>query len=114
MKNELPAGHNTPEISQLWEILVPHRIGRKTVQVPYHREWDQKVVEIAGGLTLMRAAKGRWVSPATGKEHKELMIPVRIACSEEQIVEIARLTLQHYEQECVMCFLISEKVLFVS
>jgi len=46
------------EIKPLWEILVPYKMGRKNVQVPYHQEWDAKVMAIAGGMTLMKVAKG--------------------------------------------------------
>jgi len=93
----------------LWEILVPYSIGRKNVQVPYHREWDEKVMAITGGLTIMRAAKGAWNSPNTGKSHRELMIPVRIACTEEQIAKIAKMTIEHYRQEAVFVSLISNR-----
>jgi hypothetical protein len=93
----------------MWEILVPYSIGRKNVQVPYHREWDAKVMEITGGLTIMRAAKGVWNSPDTGKSHREIMIPVRIACTEGQIAEIAKMTIEHYRQEAVFVSLISNK-----
>lgn len=46
------------EIKPLWEILVPYKMGRKNVPVPYHQEWDAKVMAIAGGMTLMKIAKG--------------------------------------------------------
>lgn len=38
------------------------------------------------------------------------MIPVRIACSEEQIHGIAKFTAGYYQQEAVMYYLVSEKV----
>lgn len=95
----------------MWEILVPYAIGRKNVQVPYHREWDDKVMAITGGLTIMRAAKDAWSSPNTGKAHREIMIPVRISCTEEQIEEIAKMTIEHYKQEAVFVSLISNKSL---
>lgn len=98
----------------LWEILVPYKMGRKNVQVPYHQEWDAKVVAITGGMTLMKVAKGSWVSPTTQKLHKELMIPVRIACTEEQIRQIMEITIEHYNQEAVFAMLVSEKVLIMN
>lgn len=101
------------EIIPLWEILVPYKIGRKNVQVPYHQEWDAKVLEISGGLTLMKVAKGCWVSPTTDKLHKELMIPVRIACSGEQILKIMEMTIEHYKQEAVFATLVSTKTLIM-
>ena len=101
------------EILPLWEILVPYKMGRKNVQVPYHREWDAKVMAIAGGMTLMKVAKGSWTSPTSDKTHKELMIPVRIACTEEQIREIMKMTIIHYKQEAVFAMLVSEKTLIM-
>lgn len=98
---------------QLWEILVPYAMGRKNVQVPYHRIWDSKVMEIAGGMTLMKVSKGSWISSKTNKTHRELMIPVRIACSEEQIKQIAEFTITHYNQEAVFVSLISEKTMII-
>jgi hypothetical protein len=32
-------------------------MGRKNVPVPYHQEWDSKVMAIAGGMTLMKNRK---------------------------------------------------------
>lgn len=100
------------EIKQLWEILVPYKMGRKNVQVPYHQEWDAKVITISGGMTIMKLVKGVWMSP-TNNTHKELMIPVRIACSEEQIREIGAMTIVHYKQEAVFITLISEKAIIL-
>jgi hypothetical protein len=98
---------------QMWEVLVPYKMGKKNVQVPYHREWDAKVVAITGGLTICKPTKGTWVSP-TGKTHRELMIPVRIACTEEQIKKIITMTLEHYEQEAVLAYRVSDEVIFYS
>lgn len=98
--------------SKVWEILVPYKMGRKNVQVDYHRQWDEKVRGISGGLTIHRVAKGQWVSP-TGKLHRELMIPVRIACSEKEIGKIMQITLEHYQQEAVYASLVSEKALIL-
>jgi len=108
-----------------WELLVPHRMGQhdnsnpniprsnKTIPVPWHRDWDAFVIEISGGLTLQRAARGQWICP-NGKLYKEIMIPVRIACTEEQIAIIADFTLEHYKQLAVFVTLISERTLIFS
>ena len=73
----------------LWEILVPtvRRKDGKPIRTRYHRVWDGKVRAIAGGLTILQPAKGQWVSPS-GELFSERMIPVRVACSEEQIDKI--------------------------
>jgi len=41
------------------------------------------------------------------------MIPVRIACTEEQIREIMKMTIAHYKQEAVFAMLVSEKTLIM-
>lgn len=91
----------------LWEIMVPYRFNnKKTVPLPYHHEWDAKVIEIAGGQTIYKVVQGRWQSP-TGKVHREPVIPVRIMCSEENIRKIMEFTITHYKQEAVMCYQVS-------
>jgi hypothetical protein len=97
--------------SQLWEILVPtiRRIGGKPYRTRYHRVWDQKVRDITGGLTVLQPANGQWICPK-GELCAERMIPVRIACSTEQIQQIADLTLDYYDQLAVMYYKISEEV----
>jgi hypothetical protein len=102
---EQPASLNTVSV---WEILVPTRVKNKGVPIEFHYAWDAKVKTITGGLTVYRAAVGQWVSP-TGKTVKERMIPVRIACSEEQINRIADITAEHYKQQAVMFYLVSER-----
>jgi len=76
----------------------------------YHRVWDEKVRAISGGLTVMRPAKGQWVSP-DGQLFKERMIPVRIMATREQIDTIIDLTLEYYDQLAVMCYKISDEVI---
>lgn len=102
---------------ELWEILVPVYendvyAGRK-VEYPllYHKEWDDMVKELTGGLTILKNAKGIWVSPE-GKEYVEQMIPVRFACNDMEIVnKIIDFTMSHYEQEAIMCYKISNQVI---
>ena len=96
---------------QLWEILVPTvRKNGKPFRTRYHRVWDAKVRAIANGLTILKPAKGQWVSP-DGELFQERMIPVRIACTREQIDQIIDLTAQYYEQLAVMAFKISDEVI---
>jgi hypothetical protein len=111
--------------SQLWEILVPYSMGEhdnlclniprsnKTVPVPYHQDWDAEVRRITGGLTILKCAKGEWVDEE-GAVYRELMIPVRIACTEQQIIQIAQFTQHHYRQKAVFCSLVSERTLIIS
>ena len=98
-------------MTQLWEILVPtHDNDGKKIRLSHHHEWDSKVESLCGGLTILKAAKGRWRHK--GKLFAEKMIPVRIVCSKVQIEVIAKLTQLHYKQIQVMYFLVSEQVMF--
>jgi len=113
----------------LWEILVPAQmqsIGK--IPVSYHQEWDDKVLKIAGGLTVMRSGKGYWTPgkpelnlasnltwsekniPVVNVIWHEKMIPVRIMCTKKQIEQIADITAAHYKQEAVMFYKISDNV----
>ncbi len=90
----------------LWEILVPTIMNGKPIHTRYHRVWDTKVRKISNGLTILMPGKGQWVSP-NGELFVERMIPVRIACTEEQINQIADLTADYYKQQAVMYYLLS-------
>jgi hypothetical protein len=98
-------------MSELWEILVPRRFNNG-VEVPlsHHKSWDDMVRGIAGGLTILKSAKGVWESPS-GELFQEEMIPVRIACSLTQIHRVIGHTIVHYDQEAVMAYRISDEVI---
>ena len=80
----------------------------KPFRTRFHKVWDVKVRAITGGLTIIPPVKGQWVH--NGDVYLERMIPVRIACTEEQINQIADMTAEYYDQLAVMFYLISEKV----
>ncbi len=94
----------------LWEILVPRysNAGRE-YPLGHHHQWDAKIREISGGITILRTAKGHWISPE-GKLFADEMIPARVYCSELEIERIVDETLLHYEQEAVLAYEISSKV----
>lgn len=99
---------------ELWEILVPTQYngwGSKQIPVDVHREWDKFVRNLSGGLTILTPVKGEW--DHEDKTIRESMIPVRIACSEEQIRLIIDFTLAHYKQKAVMAYRLSDKVLII-
>jgi hypothetical protein len=97
-------------MSELWEILVPTvRNDGKPFRLRYHRVWDAKVRAITNGLTVLHPVKGQWVAP-DGTLFAERMIPVRIACTEAQIEDIADLTVIYYEQKAVMFYRVSDRV----
>ena len=98
--------------TELWEILVPASNNKdKEFSYEHHKAWDAFVKNITGGLTVMKTAKGQWVSPITGVEYLDRIIPCRIACTEEQIKKIVLFTIKHYDQEAVMAYQISTKVI---
>jgi hypothetical protein len=104
----------TETILPLWEILVPtvHNNG-KPFRTRFHKVWDAKVRAITGGLTIFKPAFGQWKSDE-GTVFVERMIPVRIACTREQIQLISDFAAQHYEQLAIMFYLVSEEVHIVS
>lgn len=94
----------------LWEILVPTvRPDGRPIHLRFHRVWDAKVRTISGGLTIYAPAKGQWVSPC-GQLFEERMIPVRIACTAEQMERIADMSAAYYEQQAILYYLVSEQV----
>lgn len=115
----------------LWEILVPTMIlvddnddrvrsslvqsisGEKLwpVSTKYHKVWDAKVLELSDsdGLTRPPASHGQWENP-NGKLFKEKMLPVRFMAHEKDIRPIIEFTKKYYNQEKVMCYMISDKV----
>ena len=94
----------------MWEILVPassNENGRFSYE--YHKEWDEFVKKIAGGITINKTAKGEWVSP-NGTLFKDKVIPVRIMCTEDEIEKIIDFTIAHYDQEAVLAYEVSNHV----
>ncbi|MFQ5620389.1 MAG: hypothetical protein ACE5FT_00940 [Candidatus Nanoarchaeia archaeon] len=94
----------------LWEILVPDYDNEKNqYDLEHHHEWDDYVRNIAGGLTIFKTGKGQWVSPE-GELFKDVMIPVRIQCTIEEIIDIGRFTVRHYTQKAVMFYRVGDLV----
>lgn len=94
----------------IWEILVPTRTREGApIRTRQHHEWDTRVRRITGGLTVMPPVHGQWVS-SDDKLFRERMIPVRIACTKEQIETIADMTAEFYNQLAVMYYRLSNDV----
>jgi hypothetical protein len=100
----------TKKQSKLWELLVP-RYSNEGIEylVEHHKEWDEKVRQLSGGITILKTAKGNWLSPE-GRLFVEEMIPVRICCDEENIEKIIDQTLRHYNQKAVFAYELSSNV----
>lgn len=121
---------------RLFEILVPtkmfpaNQLGvvdwESEEMVPattaHHRVWDSFVRNISGGLTILSPAKGQWILNAESRSvlktkdgvlFEERVIPVRIACTQEDMEKIGKFTLKHYRQVEVMYYAVSDEIHFV-
>lgn len=102
---------------KMWEILVPCQMVNingdlRPIRTAHHRVWDRRVRAITGGLTIFKPAQGNWISPS-GELFAERMIPVRIVATKLQIWEISDITAQHYNQEAVLFYKVSNTVKIV-
>ena len=102
----------TPAESPLmWEILVPTlRPDGRPIKTRFHRVWDKRIYEMCGGLTILNATKGKWVCPQ-GQLYAERMIPVRVVATRSQISQIVDFTIEYYEQQAVLCYLVASEVI---
>ena len=97
----------------LWEILVPTvRNDGRPFRLRYHKVWDERVKAVSGGLTIVPPVNGVWVSPEE-ETFKERMIPVRIMCTRDEIMAIAKMSKEYYEQEAIMVHRVSREVYIV-
>lgn len=93
--------------TKLWEILVPASGNNdKEFTFEHHKAWDAFVRKLTGGVTILKTAKGQWVSPH-GQLYTDRMIPCKVTCTKKQIKKIAKFTKKHYEQEAVAYYKIS-------
>ena len=97
---------------KLYEILVPAGTEEgNELPLGYHKEWDDYVTSLCGGLTILRSTKGRWIDHRDGQEFSEKMIPVRVYCTRDQLDEIIDFTMEHYVQRAVLAYCVSEEVI---
>ena len=77
--------HTNKRGDYLWEILVPTISNDgKPFRTRFHRVWDEKVRQVAGGLTITPPVKGQWIG--FNKDlFTERNIPVRIMCNKVMI-----------------------------
>jgi len=98
--------------NQMWEILVPASNKDQEFSYDHHKEWDEYVKSLAGGLTILKTAKGEWLN-REGTLFKDRVIPVRIKCKEKHIKKIIKFTIKHYNQQAVLAYKVSDKVLLI-
>lgn len=95
---------------KLWQILVPCNWNDgRPVRTRHHRVWDERVRKITGGLTILPPGKGQWVDKTDGQLYIDRVIPVNIIATEDQMEQIAKITMQHYDQLAVMFFKLSDE-----
>lgn len=94
----------------LYEILVPTMFGdtQTPIGTRHHKSWDTRVQRISGGLTVLSPARGKWIYK--GVEYPERVIPVHIMCTEPEMKQIVKLTMEHYRQNAIMYYVLSNDV----
>jgi hypothetical protein len=91
----------------LWQIMVPCNWNDgRPVRTRHHKEWDRRVRKITGGLTVLPPGKGQWENE--GVLYSDRVIPVNVIATENQMNQIADITMQHYDQLAVMYFKVSD------
>jgi hypothetical protein len=97
--------------TKMWEILVPASNKELEFTYEHHKAWDEYVKSLAGGLTIMKSAKGEWIDTSNNELYKDRVIPVRIKCSKKNIKKIIKFTIKHYNQEAVLAYKVSDRVI---
>lgn len=95
---------------ELWEILIPTTIKNDPINIGYHMDWDSKIRKLTKGLTILNTVKGQW-EPYEDDVYEERMIPVRIACTKEQLDNILSFTIKYYQQQEIFAYRISDKII---
>lgn len=67
-------------------------------------------MRISTGMTVLMPTKGKWRN-LNNILYDERMIPVRISCTREQLMQILNMTKKFYDQEKVLAIKISEEVI---
>ena len=99
------------ENSKLWEILIPACSNEGTeYTAKHHQKWEQEAKKISKGITFLGSARGQW-KDSRGKNFSEIMIPVRLRGTAEEIRKIGKYTLKHYRQEAVWVYEISSNII---
>mgnify|MGYP003442728795 CR=1 FL=1 len=98
-------------MNKLYTILVPTRWGDRPeipIRKKHHKEWDKRIIKIAGGLTILSSGLGKW--NFQGTTFNEKVIPVMVMCNEKDIRKIIDITISHYKQKAVMYYCVTQEV----
>lgn len=77
----------------------------------FHADFFYQVLSRTNGYSILPEVEGVW-QPELGRICREKMIPVRIACTSEQIAEIAEFAKSHYDQEAIFVLELGEAKFF--
>ena len=91
----------------LWEILIP-AIGEES-----SKAWYSFVRQFSDGITILKDARGEWVSP-NGITFEDYMIPIRIICTKDEIDLIVDFTVNFFDQEAVLAYKLSDDIILRS
>ena len=95
---------------KLWEILIPIADNDGVRFKPeQHREWDNIVRKMSGGLTIFKPATGEWIN-ANGAVMRDKLIPVAFMADDAQARAISAMSKGFYKQEAMMLYVLSETV----
>lgn len=97
-------------VKQVWKILVP-TMGNDGVpfKTKQHKRWDEKVCNLAGGMTILRPVFGKWIH--NGMSYQERNIPVEIVCTREELSHILSFTKTFYNQEAILAVKVSDEAI---
>lgn len=96
---------------KLYEILIPIKSNDgKKFTVKHNQQFLDYVINLVGGHSVWPIIEGAWKD--NGKVYKENMRPIRITTNSETIKQIAIKAREHYRQNCIMYYLVSNDVTF--
>ena len=99
---------------KVWCILIPTLMNENFVRTKHHKKFDEYVREITGGLTIFAPGKGQWINPSNNELVEERIIPVNIACTDEELKKIIKFTIKHYNQDALMYYKVSSEVYIIN
>lgn len=102
----------TPELIGLWEILIPvtHKDGTPVTEKD-HRIWRSSL-EAIGVHQFLAPGAVPWI---VNEPHLVgvRMIPFRVACTQEQITQVANLTASYFGQDAILLYRVSDDVTLI-
>jgi hypothetical protein len=99
---------------KVWCILIPTLMEGNFVRTRHHKVFDAYVRKITGGITIFAPGKGQWINPENDELVEERIIPVNIACNDDDLKKIVNFTIKHYKQDALMYYKVSDEVFIMA